>query len=112
MSSSTPYGFTPEEYAAHVAEYEARERDAMSEADSVVIVVRDPDSSNDYTTIGRPVYCYDVDCGYADLRDPEEFAEWAEGHRASAKQMRESGNPIMLRAADEIESIVAQYEEV
>jgi hypothetical protein len=101
---------TPEDWAAHVAEYEARERTAMAEADSVVIVVRDPDASNDYTVLGRPVYTYDVDCGYMNLDDPEEFADWAENHRASAKQMRESGNPLMFKAADQIESIVEQYE--
>ena len=75
-------------------------------ADAIVIVVRDPDASNDYAvfdsstgkqvavdTNGRydgpfdAVRFIDVDLGHMDLSDPEEYAEWAEGHIEAAGRL-------------------------
>ena len=47
---------------------------------TVVVVVRDPDSANEFHTFPAPapVVVIDVDLGYRDLGDPDEFAEWAD----------------------------------
>lgn len=74
----------------------------------LVIVTRDPDFSNEYATFDGDVEWYDIDAGYADLRDPEEFAEWRNSHLASAKSFREEGRE---EAAQYIENTVATYED-
>jgi len=44
----------------------------------VVLVVRDPDSSNEITTWGIDNPCViDVDLGYMDVASPDEFPDWA-----------------------------------
>lgn len=46
-----------------------------------IIIVRHPDYDNDITLFGETegVVIVDIDLGRADLSDPVEFAEWAEG---------------------------------
>lgn len=46
-----------------------------------VVVVRDPDCSNDITLYGLPpeTRVFDVDLGRSDLYDPGECVEWAHG---------------------------------
>ncbi len=87
----------------------------MDRTNSIVVVTRDPDASNDYAEFGLPVLTHDIDLGYADLSDEEEFGEWAESHLATVKQLRDLdealGLPEELRpeaeqAADHIESVV------
>lgn len=50
--------------------------DALS-GDAAIVVVRDPDSSNDIRLYGFDVPVYDVDLGRMDLDDPGECVEWA-----------------------------------
>jgi 4-aminobutyrate aminotransferase-like enzyme len=78
----------------------------MSDNTTVVVVVRDPDASNDYRTFGPPVTTVDIDCGYADLSDAEEYREWREGHYERAAQLEAQGHP---EAAAFIRETVDQY---
>lgn len=71
----------------------------------IVIVVRDPDASNWYEIFDGEVETYDIDCGNADLRDRDEFLEWADSHLTCANEM-EAARP---RAADFIRDTVLQY---
>lgn len=57
----------------------------------VVIVIRDPDSSNEFVTFGVEARIIDVDFGRADLSDVEEFSDWAEGHSMEAATLRLMG---------------------
>lgn len=55
---------------------------------NIIIVVRDPDASNDYKVFGpNDTQIVDVDLGYADLSDADEFDEWAESHEATASEL-------------------------
>lgn len=79
---------------------------------SIVVTVRDPDWSNEYAIFGEPVEIIDIDAGYADLRDPEEFAEWKETHLGMARQLIQNHSSAEAwAAADYIRSVVASYEE-
>lgn len=73
----------------------------------VVVVVRDPDASNEYATFNGEVDTYDIDAGHMDLSDPDEFAEWASSHRASADEYEERG---LLEVAEFIRSTVDNYD--
>lgn len=51
----------------------------------VIVCVRDPDSPNSFTVYGEPKpTIIDVDLGYADLSDAQEFTRWAENQVAAA----------------------------
>lgn len=82
---------------------------------SIVVTVRDPDWSNEYAIFGEPVEIIDIDAGYADLRDPEEFAEWKDSHLTAAAELERQafifGRTHAREAADYIRSVVASYEE-
>lgn len=52
----------------------------------LVVVVRDPDASNQIDVYGGEVLVHDVDLGYMDLRDPDEFLQWAPSHLEWANQ--------------------------
>ena len=69
----------------------------------IIICHRDPDSSNEFVVFaeGQPdPQIHDIDYGYADLRDPEEFEQWYENHRAYAEHLKAKvGTPNALRAA-------------
>lgn len=54
----------------------------------VVVCVRDPDFSNDFTVFGAPApTIVDLDLGYMDLGWPEEFIEWADAKLANAEAL-------------------------
>lgn len=53
-----------------------------------VIVIRDPDVSNVATVYDGPVHVIDVDLGYAEMADREEFLEWAGSQIATAEDLR------------------------
>lgn len=78
----------------------------MPKLQPIVIVVRDPDASNDYTVFDGEAETYDIDLGYADLGDRDEFLGWAGSHLSSAAEMR-STRP---EAADFIEGCVGNQE--
>lgn len=75
---------------------------------SVVIVIRDPDFSNEYETFGAKIEYHDIDAGASDLRDPGEFLEWAEGHLEAARDYEARG---WKDVAASIRSTVASYSE-
>jgi pantothenate kinase type III len=53
-----------------------------------VVIIRDPDFGNDIHVFGDTrglVATFDLDLGRADLRDPDEFAEWAENLAIDAR---------------------------
>lgn len=72
----------------------------------VVIVVRDPDASNEYATFGGSVETYDIDAGYADLSDREEFQEWYESHLEGARRLEAEGH---RDAAAYIRGVIESY---
>lgn len=76
--------------------------------DPLVICVRGQDSSNDfYTYTDEPhtaVEIHDIDLGYMDLDDPEEFFPWAVSHLEAAGQY-EAARPL---AADLIRTLVTE----
>jgi hypothetical protein len=71
----------------------------------LVIVVRDPDASNDIYVFDGEVETYDIDAGYADLRDESEFLEWARNHLEAAKDYAAERR----KAADYIRDTVFSY---
>lgn len=72
----------------------------------VVVCVRDPDASNDFTVFGGvEVEVVDVDLGRSDLSNDEEFAEWRESHETTAARLREEG---CADAAEALESMIAE----
>ena len=75
---------------------------------SIVVAHRDPDWSNEYVTFGAPVEIFTLDYGRADLRDPEEFAEWAESHLATVRELYERGTPEAIAAGDHIAQAVVE----
>jgi hypothetical protein len=60
-------------------------------ATPVVVVIRDPDSSNEFVTFGSKVEVYDIDLGRMNLADEDEFAQWADGHLSAAADFRLAG---------------------
>ena len=73
----------------------------------VVFVVRDSDSANEITVYGTDgkvikddaVVVYDVDLGYADLSDRDEYLEWADGEYSGIKCLPEN-HPARKSALD------------
>lgn len=59
----------------------------------IVVVTRPSDSSNEHVVFGGPVEVYDIDLGYSDLRDADEFLEWAQGHLEAAQAMLDQHGP-------------------
>lgn len=81
--------------------------------DSYVIAIRDPDWSNEFLTFGHYVEIIDVDFGRADLRDPDEFAEWRDSLLAEAERLSPLGDAHetpAAQAARKLREIVAQAE--
>jgi hypothetical protein len=62
-----------------------------------VVVIRDPDASNDFTVFGGDVEIHDMDLGYMCLNDPDEYLEWAEGHLAYAEKVDDPGVAALVR---------------
>lgn len=79
--------------------------DLTPQRTGIVVCVRDPDASNDYRTFGCDPEIIDVDLGYHDLRDPEEFRGWAEGHLDTAERLMREGE---LDAAEYLKNLVAE----
>lgn len=75
---------------------------------NVVIVVRDPDYSNEFHTFGETPKIVDVDFGRADLRDPAEFGEWSESLAGQANELIATGTPEGWAAADWIANEINQ----
>lgn len=78
----------------------------MSDA-GYVFVLRDPDSSNDIQCIGCDPKVIDIDLGRMDLYDPEEWADWIEGHIDSYMQI---GDPKARSHYERVlESVAEQF---
>jgi hypothetical protein len=76
----------------------------MSAEPVVIICVRDPDASNDFTVYGAPEpTIIDVDLGYMNLDDPVEFMEWLEDLIARTRTLPE-GHP----AGDQLREIALE----
>lgn len=73
----------------------------------IVIVIRDPDASNQYQVFDGEAETYDIDCGYSDLDDHDEFMDWAESHLGDARTMA-AARP---HAAAFIRGVVLEYAE-
>lgn len=71
----------------------------------IVVVIRDPDYSNEFHTFGI-ANTYDIDAGRFDLDDTEEAREWAETHMYHALQYAYAGHQDV---ADLIEETVSDY---
>ena len=84
----------------------------------VLVVVRDPDASNDYTLFVNPdigpfgvhveglLFVVDIDAGADDLRDSLVWEEWSDGHNATATMIADR----FPEAADFIRNIVEGYD--
>jgi hypothetical protein len=73
----------------------------------IIIVLRDPDFSNEFIRFGPEVVIHDVDFGRADLSDREEFLEWRESHLVSAGELELLGK-AGREAAERLRAIVAE----
>lgn len=73
----------------------------------LVVVVRDPDASNEFHTFGGEVQTIDVDLGYMSLEDEGEFAEWADSQLDQALAVE----PIHPEAAALIRQVVRENAE-
>jgi hypothetical protein len=58
---------------------------------AIVVVIRDPDFSNEYHTFGDVVY-HDIDCGYMDLNSENEAWMWATNHLRDAMEFADEGH--------------------
>jgi hypothetical protein len=126
---NTPYEHTDEaaasignNYGTLSSDYDAGYDDGRADAlaehantgpdrPAVVVCVRDPDASNEYEVFGaNEPTIIDIDCGYSDLSDPEEFAGWKGAQEGAAADLRKRGDEAALQAADYIEQVIANYE--
>lgn len=69
----------------------------------IVVVVRDPDYSNEFTMFGGEVTIHDMDLGRSNLNDIDEYLEWAEGHLHAADEF---SNRYQGGVASKIRSVV------
>lgn len=72
-----------------VTELEVRPVEAH--AGPIVVCIRHPDASNDFTVFGGDVEIHDVDYGSGNLSDPEEYREFVEGWETTIAELRERG---------------------
>lgn len=78
-------------------------------SDTIVISMRDPDASNEFRTFGDPdITIIDVDFGRADLRNPDEFAEWRLGHLEQADRLWKTRTPAAVEAAAFLVDVIEQ----
>ena len=68
-----------------------------------VVVVRDPDSSNDISVFGTEATIIDVDLGYSNLTDRDEFLDWTGAQLGTVDDLAKADpdNPaiaVVLRA--------------
>jgi anti-sigma regulatory factor (Ser/Thr protein kinase) len=75
-----------------------------------IVCHRDPDSSNFYVKFPdkADIEIIDIDYGYMDLRDPEEFSEWKDSQLAEAEDIAGHGTPEALACADHIRAAVTE----
>jgi len=79
---------------------------AVLSTTTIVLCVRDPDFSNEFTTFegSEPgVEIFDIDLGRSDLSDHDEYTSWRESHMESVAKLREAGR---FDAADEYEATI------
>lgn len=74
----------------------------------IVVCHRDPDSSNEFHTFGPKVRIVDIDYGYADLSDREEFEDWVGGLEGTVADLRKIGTFNALNAALHIEGAIGE----
>lgn len=77
----------------------------------IIICLRDPDSSNEFLTFTKGSHeprIIDVDFGRADLRDPEEFAEWKASLLDEAEFLARQSTLNAQDAAKELFGIIDQ----
>ncbi len=79
-----------------MVEYDPTHQVGITAAGAVVVVVRDPDASNEYRAWtkrggGGVVYALDIDAGADDLGDPDTYEAWAEGFHNIADELDEAG---------------------
>lgn len=75
----------------------------------IIVAMRDPDASNEFQVFaeGQPEpQIIDVDYGYADLRDLDEFSEWYSSHYGTVVQLRKLGTPNARAAADFLQGLI------
>jgi hypothetical protein len=94
-----------------VTEYELADAKGRPEPVAYVICYRDPDSSNEFSVHGAPVETIDVDYGRSDLRDRDEFEEWAESHMSHAGELFLRGTEAAVLAAAALVEAVAEARE-
>lgn len=70
---------------------------------TILFTLRDPDASNEYHEFGPSIEVVDVDYGYADLHDKEEFEEWYGGHAGTVADLRKKGRND---AADFLQGVI------
>lgn len=73
---------------------------------SLVLVIRDPDESNQFVGEGEPVGLYDVDLGRMDLNDPEERAEWLGSQHAMLAELEQLNSSMCSEALRGVLAIV------
>lgn len=73
-------------------------------SETLVVCVRDPDYGNEFRVFGPHVEIHDIDLGYANLADVEEYLPWAVSHLTSAAALL----PRFPEAAGFIRSMVEQ----
>lgn len=82
-------------------------RDALA---PLVIVVRDPDASNDFHVFDGDVETHDIDLGYLSLDDAGEFAEWAEGQLTYARSVESARPAAAAFVREQVEQVRAHYD--
>lgn len=89
--------------------YDPTHESSPEGAGTVIVVIRDPDASNEYKAWTRRagnVYAVDIDAGRDDLTDPAQYAEWSEGLGNLAKHLLHAG---WLDASDYVLDTVRNY---
>lgn len=76
---------------------------------TVIICVRDPDASNEFFVHETPTQIIDVDFGRADLRDPDEFEEWATSLRLEATRIHALSPGAAMRLHNIVDEAAFNY---
>jgi hypothetical protein len=94
----------------------------MNDQPVIIVCVRDPDASNAYdiferqadgtyaatgSTESEGVLIHDIDAGYSDLGNDDEFEEWAFSHLAAALDMPD---PVAAHVRGIVESYAEHHE--
>lgn len=76
----------------------------------LVVVVRDPDASNDYRVFDGTAETYDIDLGRSALNDAGEFADWAESHLREARRLEVTRPEAATYIRDVVEGVRSQHD--